>query len=561
MNAHFFGRFQRFVLPHFFLIVSIVGSRARAADPIETIGAGDPAALTTPVVSSPEIWKDPSQPLDARVNDLVGRMSLAEKASQLRADAAAIPRLGIPAYSYRNECLHGVVHTGVVATVFPQAIGMAATWDTALIHDEADAIATEGWAGFNDYRSKHNGNSLIHFGVTFYSPNINIVRDPRWGRGQETYGEDPFLTGRMAIAFIRGLQGDDPKYLKTLAGAKHYAVHSGPEPLRTYFDATPSERDLYETYLPAFEAAVREGHVGQVMGAYSALYGVPDCASPFLLTQVLRDRWGFKGFVVSDGGAILKNFQNHKFTPTAEDSAAVAVKAGCDLFSGNVAGNAQADYRCLGRMLQKNLLSEKEIDTAVSRTLEVRFRLGFFDPPSMVPWSKITMADNDTPEHQALALKVARESIVLLKNDGALPLDRKKIKRIAVVGENAQSVPALLGNYNGSASHPVTILDGIKQAAGPDMEVTYSAGCPLALKNDSSNQPLASLAGEAVAAARAADTVIYVGGIDSSLEAESRKVDYQGFLGGDRTRIELPSPQEDLLKALRTTGKPVIFVN
>jgi beta-glucosidase len=426
-------------------MVSIVGGRARAADPIETIGAGDPTALTTPVVAAPEIWKDPSQPLIARVNDLVGRMSLAEKASQLRADAAAIPRLGIPAYSYRNECLHGVTRTGV-ATVFPQAIGMAATWDTALIRDEADAIATEAWAGFNDYRSKHDGNSLIHFGVTFYSPNINIVRDPRWGRGQETYGEDPFLTGRMAIAFIRGLQGDDPKYLKTLAGAKHYAVHSGPEPLRTYFDATPPERDLYETYLPAFEAAVREGHVGQVMGAYSALFGVPDCANPFLLTQVLRDRWGFKGFVVSDGGAILQNFQHHKFTPTAEDSAAVAVKAGCDLFSGNVAGNAQADYRCLGRMLQKNLLSEKEIDTAVSRTLEVRFRLGFFDPPSMVPWSKITMADNDTPEHQALALKVARESIVLLKNDGALPLNRKKIKRIAVVGENAQSVPALLGN-------------------------------------------------------------------------------------------------------------------
>lgn len=529
---------------------------------IELIGAQDPAAMKVPVVSGPEIWKDPSKPVDARVQDLISRMSLAEKTSQLMADAPALPRLGIPGYSYRNECLHGVADTGT-ATVFPQAIGMAATWDPALIHDEADTIATEGRAIFNDYRSQHNGNSIIHKCISFYSPNINIFRDPRWGRGQETYGEDPFLTSQFAVSFIQGLQGDNPKYVKALACAKHYAVHSGPEEGRTHFNSTPPERDLYDTYLRAFEAAVREGHVGSVMGSYNALNGVPNCANPFLLKQVLRDQWGFQGYVVSDGGAIANIWRWHKYVPTAEEAAAVAVKGGCDLYSANFAdGNyPHRDFVDLGIMLQKGLLSESEIDQAISYTLASRFHLGLFDPPALVPWSKIGMDQNDTPSHQALALKVAEESIVLLKNNGLLPLDRAKIKHVAVIGPNADAVNMLYGNYDGKASHPITILDGIKQAVGPGVEVSYAEGCPLALKNDGSNKPAPEMTAQAVEAAKSADVVIYVGGLDSTLERENHAVPYDGFYGGDRTKIEFPSPQEDLLKALYATGKPVVLVN
>ncbi len=540
---------------------------ARGADAIEIIGAIAPDALKVPAAQGPELWKDPAQPLDVRVRDLLRRMSLAEKASQLRADACRLPRLGIPAYSYRNEGTHGVVARFGVATVFPQVIGMAATWDAPLIREEADVIATEARAHFNDYTSSHNGDSVMHEGISFYAPNINIVRDPRWGRGQETYGEDPFLTAQLGVAFIRGLQGDDPKYVKAMACAKHFAVHSGPEPERRNFNATPPERDLYDTYLPAFEACVQEGHVGSVMASYNALDGVPNCANPFLLTQLLRGQWGFQGFVVSDGGAIRNLWEFHRWVPTPEEAAAAAVKAGCDLFSSTIGAQPRrsperADCEPLGRLLQKKLLTEQEIDQALSRTLAARFRLGLFDPPSLVPWSKITLAQNDTPEHQALALKVAEESLVLLKNNGLLPLNRAKLKRLAIIGPNANAVTnLLLGNYNGIPSHPVTILEGIKQAAGPGIDVTSVKGCPLALKNNDSNQPTPEMTAQALAAAKAADVVIYVGGLDASLERESARVNYQGFLGGDRTRIELPPVQEDLLKALQATGKPVVFVN
>jgi beta-glucosidase len=564
-----------------FCLASVVSMRAadvnfhkQSDEAIKAIGAKDPSAMKVPEVTGPEIWKDPSQPLNARVHDLVSRMTLAEKISQLDADAPGIPRLDIPAYSYRNEALHGVADDGI-ATVFPEPIGMAATWDAPLIHKEAEVIAIEARAKFNDYTSKNNGNSTTHRGITFYAPNLNLVRDPRWGRNQETYGEDPFLISQFGVAFIRGVQGDDSKYLEALACAKHYAVHDGPEPLRHIFNATPSQQDLYDTYLPAFEAAVREGHVGSIMGAYSSLYDVPDCANPFLLTQ-LPQQWGFDGYVVSDGGAIVNIWQDHKYVATPEEAAAVAVKAGCDLFSGGhilVPGpnrrDPRRDFDVLGLVLQKHLLTEMEIDAAISRTFAARFRLGMFDPPSMVPWSKIGMDQNNTPAHQALALKVAEESIVLLKNSGTgflhlrplLPLNRYKIKRIAVIGPNADSAEMLLGSYHGTASHPVTILDGIKQVAGTNIEVTYAAGCPLALKNDNSNEPTPEMKAKAIATAKSADVVIYVGGLDSSLEREEAKVDYQGFLGGDRTRIELPSPQENLLKALYATGKPVIFVN
>jgi beta-glucosidase len=528
-----------------------------------------------------EIWRDPAQPIDMRVHDLVSRMTLEEKVSELGGDPSAVPRLGIPAYSHRNEGLHGVADG--TATVFPEPIGMAATWDVPLIGEAADVISTEARAKSNDYAARHHDNRPHHFGLNYYSPNINIFRDPRWGRGQETYGEDPFLTSQFGVAYIRGLQGDDPRYVKILACAKHFAVHSGPETERHSMNPCPPERDLYETYLPAFEAAVREGRVGSVMGAYSDLYGTPDCANHFLLTDLLRKEWGFDGFVVSDGGAIWDIWAEHKYRPTPESAAAAAVKAGCDLCSGDVAPNAAAvrrsgdwtpdtlgwlhggeDYRILTKAVADGLISEKEIDVAASRELTARFRLGMFDPPSMVSWSRITLADNDTPEHRALALKVAEESIVLLKNNGVLPLRHEKIKRIAVIGPNANSQEMLLGNYHGRPSRSITILSGIKKLAGAGIQVTYVQGCPVALKKDNSNQATPEVTEQAIAAAEASDIVIFVGGIDSSFESEEANdphANFQGFYRGDRTKIELPSPQEELLKKLYETGRPVVFVN
>jgi beta-glucosidase len=519
----------------------------------DLVDVADATALKVPLVTWPKIWNDPAKPLDARVQDLVSRLALAEKIQLMRNSAAAIPRLGIPAYDYWNECLHGVARAGT-ATVFPQAIGMAATWDVPLVHQEADVIATEARAKHNDYAAQHFGDSARYYGLTFWTPNINIFRDPRWGRGQETYGEDPFLTSRLGVAFIRGLQGDDPTYMKVMACAKHFAVHSGPETTRHTFDVDPPERDLYETYLPQFEAAVREGHVGAVMGAYNSVYGEPACANPMLLTELLRRQWGFDGHVVSDCGAIYDIFANHKFAATPEAAAADAVKAGDDLCCGT-------DYNSLTRAVETGLISEKEIDTAVGRLLAARFRLGLFDPPGKDPFAQIEISENDTPAHEALALNVARESIVLLKNDGTLPLDRAKVKRIAIIGANADSVPVLLGNYNGTPSRPVTILEGIKKSAGSDVEVTYEPGCPLAWRQDGGDKLNSTNWTQAIQAAWEADVVIYVGGLSPKLEGEEMKVDYEGFSGGDRTKIELPAIQTELLKALQASGRPVVFVN
>ena len=551
MKIHLIRKFSAILLSSSVLILPLP-----AAELTQVTATNDSASLNSLPAGAPEIWKDASRPLDARIQDLVSRMSLEEKVSQLNCDAPAIPRLDIPAYSYRNECLHGVAAREGYTTVFPQAIGMAATWDTPLIHEEAGVIATEARATHNNYVAKHLGNSAVHMGLNFYTPNINIFRDPRWGRGQETYGEDPFLTTQTAIAFIQGLQGDDPKYFKAIACAKHFAVHSGPEPERHHFDAKQSERDLYETYLPAFEGTVREGHVDSVMGAYSALNGVPDCANPFLLTDLLRKQWGFNGFVVSDGGAIRDINNQHKYVPTAEAAAAVAVKAGCDMSSGG-----GPEYDSLIPAVQTGLISEAEINTAVSRGLEARFRLGMFDPPSLVPWSKTGIDQNNTPEHETLALKVAQESIVLLKNHGVLPLERAKLKRIVVIGTNANSVPLLLGNYHGKPSRTVTILDGIKALAGTNIQVVYETGCPLVLQ-EHGKDPATNDWKMAITAATTADVVIYVGGISSQLEGEEmKKVHFDGFNGGDRTRIELPEVQTEFLKALQATGKPVVFVN
>jgi beta-glucosidase len=519
----------------------------------DLVDVADPVALKIPEVTGSQIWKDPARPVAERVRDLVSRLSLAEKISEMRNGAAAIPRLGIPAYNYWSECLHGVARAGV-ATVFPQAIGMAATWDVPLVHQEADVIATEARAKHNDYVANHDGDSARYYGLTFWTPNINIFRDPRWGRGQETYGEDPFLTARLGVAFIRGLQGDDPNYVKAMACAKHFAVHSGPEATRHVFDADAPERDFYETYLPQFEAAVREGKVGAVMGAYNEVYGRPACANPLLLTKILRRDWGFGGHVVSDCGAIFDIFANHHFAATPEAAAAAAVQAGDDLCCG-------VDYNSLVRAVKEGLISEKEIDVAVGRLLEARFRLGLFEPPAKVPFAQIPISENDTPAHEALALKVARESIVLLKNTGVLPLDRARIKRIVVIGTNAASVPVLLGNYNGKPARPVTILDGIKIAAGPNIQVIYEPGGPLAFPTAVGETLDAAGWKKAVQAAWLADAVIYVGGISPKLEGEEMKVNYEGFSGGDRTRIELPEVQTELLQALQAGGRPVVFVN
>jgi beta-glucosidase len=521
----------------------------RAADLLDV---GDTNALTIPVVAGPVIWKDARKPVDARVSDLISRMSLAEKVQQMRNNAPAIPRLSLPAYNYWSECLHGVARSGI-ATVFPQAIGMAATWDTPLIHDEAHVIAVEARAKNNQYRQEHDDDSAQYYGLHFWTPNINIFRDPRWGRGQETYGEDPFLTSRMGVSFIEGLQGDDPNYLEAYACAKHYAVHSGPEPLRHEFDVTPPERDLYETYLPQFEAAVREAHVGGVMGAYNAVDGKPACASPFLLSDLLRTQWGFDGYVTSDCGAIFDIWANHHYVSTPEQAAAVAVQAGDDLCCGT-------DYDSLARAVEEGAITVPEIDKALAIVLKTRFRLGLFDPANLVPYDQIPISENNSPAHEALALQIARESMVLLKNNGILPLDRTRLKRIAVIGLNAASTNVLVGNYNGTPGNPVTILDGIRTLAGANIEVDYEPGCVLAIHTNETAAPDENFTNAVNAAART-DVVIYVGGIDAHLEGEEMRVYLDGFNGGDRTRIELPAVQENLLKALQATGKPVIYVN
>lgn len=378
-------------------------------------------------------------------------------------------------------------------------------------------------------------------------------RDPRWGRGQETYGEDPFLTSEIGIEFVKGIQGDDPNYMLAMACAKHYAVHSGPERDRHRFDARTSERDLYETYLPQFERVVREGKVAGVMGAYNSVNGVPACANSFLLDDRLRKQWGFEGYVVSDCDAIGDIWRQHHYVSTAEQAAAAAVKAGCDLCCGG-------DYNALVRAVQKELVTEKDIDRALYYTLWTRFRLGLFDLADQVPYAKYTIKDNDTPEHRQVALEMARQSLVLLKNDGILPLDRAKIKRIAVIGPNGNSTSMLHGNYHGSASHSVSILSGIKQLAGTNIEVTFAQGCPVTTKpgtaawssqDNTTTRPLPELQAEALSRATNADLIIYVGGITPAQEGEMF----------DRDAIELPEVQEKFVQALQATGKPVVMVN
>jgi beta-glucosidase len=623
---------------------------------------------------------------DGRVRDLISRMSLEEKASMMTNSTPGIPRLGIPKYDWWSEALHGVAASGT-ATVFPQAIGLAAMWDEALLQEIAGVIGIEGRAKFNGCVGGPLEGTIFR-GLTFWSPNVNIFRDPRWGRGQETYGEDPFLTSRMGVAFVRGLQGDHPEYLTAAACAKHYAVHSGPESLRHNFDASPPEADLRETYLPAFEALCREAGVEIAMTAYNSLYGTPCSVSP-LLYGLLKE-WGFDGHVTSDCGSVEDLSRTYKRAADDAEAQAMTLKAGMNLRCGFVpTGIVEA--------VRRGLLSEAELDSALFPLMRTMFRLGFFDPRGLVPFNAIAPSENDAPAHGGLALRAARESLVLLKNDGILPLRKQGLRRVAVIGPNASSVPALVGSYNGEPSSPVTILAGIKAALEPaGIKVLYSHGPDYSTRPedwrpishpwypgewyanpDLSGEPAArrterpicfgcdparppvtlppgvpasgisarwngtlqtTLAGEyrfivrvrggarfmidgetvidswtpvngredreltaarrlpdnaslpirleytqgegpvkiglgwktpavdageeeALAAAKDADLVIYAGGISAQLEGEEMEVDYDGYSGGDRLRIELPGLQQRFLERLRAVGKPIVYVN
>ena len=415
-------------------------------------------------------YLDISLPIENRVNDLISKMTLEEKISQLVNNAKEIKRLGIPEYNWWNECLHGVARSGI-ATVFPQAIGLSATWDTSLIFQTADAISTEARAKYNYFIK--NGERDIFKGLTFWSPNINIFRDPRWGRGQETYGEDPYLTSRMGVAFIKGLQGDDTKYFKVIATPKHYAVHSGPEPLRHEFNAVINNHDLFETYLPAFEACIKEAGAYSVMCAYNRFMGEACCGSDKLLKTILRNDWGFQGYVVSDCGAIEDIYLHHKITDSEAEAAALSIKSGTDLCCGKIYSTA------LIEAVNKGLLNEKDIDISVKRLFTARFKLGMFDPPEMVKYSSIPVEEIDSEKHRQLSLKAAHESIVLLKNENnILPL-KKDLRKIAVIGPTADSYFMLLGNYYGTPSKFTTPLQGIKSRVNKSTEIDYEQGCNL----------------------------------------------------------------------------------
>jgi len=638
--------------------------------------------------TSPPGYLNPRLPVERRVNDLVGRMTLEEKVSQMMNKSAAIERLKVPAYDWWNEALHGVAYAGV-ATVFPQAIGLGATWNPDLVKKVAGVISDEARAKYNeaikrDFRKRF-------YGLSFWSPNINIFRDPRWGRGQETYGEDPYLTSRLGVAFVKGMQGDDPRYLKVIATPKHYAVHSGPESERHTFDARAFERDFRETYLAAFRAAIVEGKADSIMCAYNSINGEPACANKRMMTDILRHEWGFKGYVVSDCDAIADIYKKHHFAKTEEEGVALAVKAGTDLTCGY-------EYKALIPAVKQGLINESEIDQSVKRLFGARFRLGMFDPPEMVPYSRIPFSANDSQANRQMALQAARESIVLLKNENnILPL-KKEVKTIAVIGPNADSLEVLLGNYNGVPSKWVTPLEGIKRKVSDSTKVLDALGTTLTsevfvpvpssalfssesasahgLKGEYFNNkdlqgapvvtrideqinfnwftgsPVAqlptdnfsarwtgkivptvsgtyllgaraddgvriyiddkllvddwrdngaktvtkpielesgraykirieyydryasaearliwtppqlakTLRDEAIEKAKQADVVVMALGLAPTLEGEEMEVKTEGFRGGDRTNLNLPKVQEELLEAVAATGKPVVLV-
>ena len=629
-------------------------------------------------------FQNPDLPTEKRVDDLVSRLTVQEKIDQLLYQAPAVDRLGIPKYNWWNECLHGVARAGY-ATVFPQSISIAASWDKNLINHVASVISDEARAKHHEFVRR--GERGIYQGLTFWSPNINIFRDPRWGRGHETYGEDPYLTGQMGKEFVLGLQGGDSDYLKVVATAKHYAVHSGPEPLRHVFDANVNERDLRETYLPAFRTLVVDGGVYSVMGAYNRFRGEAACASEDLF-GILRNEWGFNGYVVSDCGAISDIWKYHKVVPDAASAAALAVKRGCDL-------NCGSTYEALDKAVEAGLISEDELDVSVKRLFTARFKLGMFDPVELVEYAQIPFSVNNSPAHDKLAREAACESIVLLKNENTLPLS-KSLKTIAVIGPNADDIQSLWGNYNGIPTHPVTVLNGIKNKVEPQTEILYAQGSDLAEgipamnpipsiyletpdgkqgvwgeyfdNNNLEGEPLfgqiddnidfvwdidtpdprletgqysirwtgniivpktgtyyfsdwgkpymkltlyddektggdhehhgsinpneldlvagqryqieveyknyygdatarllwavpqENMLQQAVEIAKKADVVVLTLGLNERLEGEEMKIQIEGFSGGDRTNLNLPKTQVDLMKALAETGKPIVLV-
>lgn len=484
-------------------------------------------------------------PLNVRIDDLVSRMTLEEKISQMTHTSKGIPRLGIPDYNWWNECLHGVARSTEKVTVFPQPIGLAATFNPEELFKSAGMIADEGRAVYN--ASVKKGNTLQRYtGLTFWTPNVNIFRDPRWGRGHETYGEDPYLTSEMGIAMVKGLQGDDPRYLKVSACAKHFAVHSGPEPQRHTFNATASEHDLYETYLPAFYRLVKEAKVSGVMCAYNRFNGQPCCGSNLFLRKVLLHDWQFNGYVTSDCWAITDFLYGHKTHPDSISASADAVLHGTDLECGDV-------YRSLGKAVEAGLITEDQIDISLKKLLKIRFRLGMFDPPSQVPYANIPQSVLECRPHQEQALKMARQSMVLLKNDrNLLPLSHK-YRKIALIGPNAHNETTQLGNYNGIPSNNVTLLEALQQEKG--IEVVYDAVSDFTrLNKDADLEHLADRYKDV-------DLIIYAGGISPLLEGEEGDAGgAEGFIGGDRTTIQLPAVQTEVMKRLSRLNKPMVFV-
>ena len=482
-----------------------------------------------------------------QARELVAQMTLEEKAGQLRYDAPAIPRLGVPAYNWWNEALHGVARAGT-ATSFPQAIGLAAMFDDALLEKLGDVAATEGRAKYNAYAAEEDRD--IFKGLTFWSPNINIFRDPRWGRGHETYGEDPYLTARLGTAYVRGLQGDGP-VMKSAACAKHFAVHSGPENLRHRFNAEATPKDMAETYLPAFEACVVNAGVEAVMGAYNRTNGEPCCGSRTLLTDLLRGKWGFQGHVVSDCWAIRDFHEGHNITDTPTQSVALALETGCDLNCGD-------SYRCILRAVREGLITEEQITAAAERLFTTRYLLGILGEGSA--FDKIPYEVVECEEHLALAQEAARKSCVLLKNSGLLPLNVETVGTVGVIGPNANSRVSLIGNYHGTASRYITVLEGIQDAMEGHGRALYSEGCGLFKDRvEGLGQPGDRLA-EAVAVAKHSDVVILALGLDETLEGEEMDAGNNAESCGDKVDLLLPEPQRELLHRVLDVGKPTIVV-
>ena len=492
------------------------------------------------------IYLDETRADKERAEDLVSRMTLEEKVSQLKYDAPAIKRLGIPNYNWWNEALHGVARAGA-ATVFPQSIGLAATFDDDLLLLIGDITATEGRAKYHEaVRSEDRG---LYKGITYWSPNINIFRDPRWGRGHETYGEDPYLTGRIGCAYINGLQGKE-KRMKAAACVKHFAAHSGPEAGRHSFNSIVSKKELAETYYPAFIECIQKAHVEGVMGGYNRLNGEACCGSELLITELIRDTWGFDGYFVSDCGAIKDFHKNHEITSTVEESAALALNRGCDL-------NCGAVYQYLMDAYEMDMITEEVIDQSVTRVMNTRLRLGMFD--EHCDFEDIPYEVNDCKEHHEQSLRAAEKSMVLLKNDGILPLDQKKVKNIAVIGPNADSDEILRGNYNGTATEKYTLLEGIRSVVGADARIFYSEGSHLYRNNVESLAEADDRIKEAVSIAKRCDVVFLCLGLNATLEGEEGDAN-NSYAGADKVDLNFPGSQMHLFDAVCATGTPVVLM-